>query len=420
MRTLRAKTAQLIPVGDLPEVLLEIHRRTGFADAFTHISETDARANDLHISICAVLLAEACNIGLTPLITPGVPALSRDRLQWVQQNYIRAETLARANAQLVDAQSRIPLAQKWGGGEVASADGLRFVVPVRTINAGPSSKYFARGRGITYYNLVSDQFTGLNGIVATGTLRDSLIIVMFALFWTLGFQFSPRISDVGGTRFWRIDPTADYGALNGLARQTVNTKLIIEQWDEILRLVGSLAMGVFHVESLVRTLQRGDRPTRLARALGELGRIIKTIYLLEYVSDEEHRRRVLTQLNRGEGRHALSRVVFHGQRGEVRQRYREGQEDQLSALGLVVNIIVLWNTIYLDQALTQLYVEGVSAKDEDIARLSPLGYDHLNVVGRYTFTLPEEIQRGGYRPLRLPEDSAAEERAGEQNQAPPM
>ena len=83
-----------------------------------------------------------------------------------QQNYVRAETLIRANARLVDAQAKIPLAQAWGGGEVASADGLRFVVPVRTVNAGPNSKYFGTGRGITYYNFTSDQFTGFHGIVS--------------------------------------------------------------------------------------------------------------------------------------------------------------------------------------------------------------------------------------------------------------
>ena len=79
----------------------------------------------------------ACNIGLEPLARRGVPALTRGRLTWVQQNYIRAETLTRANARLVDAQTAIPLAQAWGGGEVASADGLRFVTPVRTVNSGP-------------------------------------------------------------------------------------------------------------------------------------------------------------------------------------------------------------------------------------------------------------------------------------------
>jgi hypothetical protein len=94
--------------------------------------------------------------------------------------------------------------------------------------------------------------------------------------------------------------------------------------------------------------------------------------------------------------------VFHGKRGELRQRYREGQEDQLGALGLVVNVIVLWNTIYVDAALNQLRVEGVDVRDEDVARLSPLGFDHINMLGRYAFILPDPIARGELRPLRDP------------------
>ena len=135
--TLREEVAALLPRVDLPEALLEIQARTGFASEFTHISEGAARVTDLTVSLCAVLLAEACNIGLEPLVRPDTPTLTRGRLAWVQQNYVRAETLIRANARLVDAQAKIPLAQAWGGGEVASADGLRFVVPVRTVNAGP-------------------------------------------------------------------------------------------------------------------------------------------------------------------------------------------------------------------------------------------------------------------------------------------
>ena len=73
-----------------------------------------------------------------------------------------------------------------------------------------------------------------------------------------------------------------------------------------------------------------------------------------HVDDEAYRRRILVQLNRGEGRHRLARAVFHGQRGELRQRYREGQEDQLGALGLVVNAIILWNTRYIERVLTLL------------------------------------------------------------------
>jgi TnpA family transposase len=133
-----------------------------------------------------------------------------------------------------------------------------------------------------------------------------------------------------------------------------------------------------------------------------LGRLIKTIYLLRFIDDESYRRRILVQLNRGEGRHQLARIVFHGKRGELRQRYREGQEDQLGALGLVVNVIVLWNTIYMDAALDKLRAEGFDVRAEDVARLSPLGFDHINMLGRYAFILPDLVARGELRPLRNP------------------
>jgi len=120
------------------------------------------------------------------------------------------------------------------------------------------------------------------------------------------------------------------------------------------------------------------------------------------VDDEDYRRRILTQLNRGEARHALARAVFHGKRGELRQRYRQGQEDQLGALGLVVNAIILWNTIYMDAAIEQLRSEGMEIRDEDKARLSPLNYRHINMLGRYSFALPEMVERGQLRPLRDP------------------
>ncbi len=423
---LRAACDHLLPQAELPQVLLDIHALTKFADSFTHLTDVQARVEDLPRSICAILVAQACNVGLGPVTHPEIPALQHDRLEWVAQNYLRPETLARANACLVDAQRQIDLVQAWGSGEVASVDGVRFVVPISTIQAATNPKYFHRERGVTYLNLTSDQYTELNGMVVTGTLRDSLNLVslllgqqtnlqpteimtdmgsyadhIFGLLWLLGYQFSPRITDAGGARFWRIDRTADYGALNDLARHPINLGLITEQWDELLRLAGSLTLGVFHVESLMRTLQRGDQPTRLARALAELGRIIKTLYLLAFIDDDHYRRRILIQLNRGEGRNRLARAVFHGQRGELRQRYREGQEDQLGALGLVVNMIVLWNTLYLDQAIKHLRTQGYDVQDTDVARLSPVRYAHLSLVGRYTFEWDAHGADGIFRPLRI-------------------
>ncbi len=422
---LRAAVDALLPRVDLPEILQEVAGWTGFLTEFTHISDGRARAGDLGVSVCAVLVAEACNIGLEPVVQNGNPALTRGRLSWVDQNYLRADTITAANARLVDVQSDIPLARAWGGGDVASADGLRFVVPVRTLNAGPNPRYFGPGRGVTYLNFLSDQFAGFHAIVIPGTLRDSLYILeglleqqtgldphelmtdtagysdmVFGLFRLLGYQFSPRLADIGSARFWRIDRAADYGTLNGLARHHVNSDLIATHWDDLLRIAGSLATGTVRASDLLRVLRGGGRPTPLGAALAELGRIAKTLYLLAYLDDETYRRRILTQLNRTESRHALARAVFHGQRGQLRQRYREGQEDQLGALGLVVNAIVLWNTRYQDAALKHLRHNGFAVNDADVKRLSPLGHEHINLLGRYQFGTPAFTD--ALRPLRDP------------------
>lgn len=168
----------------------------------------------------------------------------------------------------------------------------------------------------------------------------------------------------------------------------------------MLRVAGSLKLGTVSALEIMQILQRGKKPSTLAKALQELGRIAKTLYLLNYVDDEDYRRRILTQLNRGEGRHRLARAVFYGRKGEIRQPYREGQEDQLSALGLVVNVIVLWNTLYMDSAVNFLQGTQVEVNAEDIARLSPLAFRHINMLGRYHFELSDAILQGKMRPLR--------------------
>ena len=166
--------------------------------------------------------------------------------------------------------------------------------------------------------------------------------LIFGLFHVLGYQFSPRLADVGEARFWRIDASADYGVLNGLARQTINHNLITENWDDVLRVAGSLKLGTVNVTELLRALQGNGHPSTLAKAIAEVGRIAKSLYLLSYIDDPAYRRRILIQLNKGESRHSLARATYFGHKGEVRQRYREGQEEQLGALGLVVNAMVLW------------------------------------------------------------------------------
>jgi Tn3 transposase DDE domain len=223
---LKTLVAQRLPRVELPELLLEVQAWTGFASDFTHVNEHGARADDLPISVCAALLAEARNVGLEPLVRPELPALTRARLAWIQQNYLRTDTITNANARLVDAHAGLPLTRALGSTELASADGLRFVVPVRSVHAAANPKYFGRGKGVTYINYTSAGSIGFFGFVVPGTLRDSMVIldgllaqhtslrpttlvtdsasysdVVFGLFMLLGYRFCPRLADLGDTRF---------------------------------------------------------------------------------------------------------------------------------------------------------------------------------------------------------------------------
>lgn len=119
--------------------------------------------------------------------------------------------------------------------------------------------------------------------------------------------------------------------------------------------------------------------------------------------DDSYRRQMNRQLTVQESRHKLARDICHGRRGQIMQAYRDGQEDQLGALGLVLNAAVLWTTRYMDAAVQQLRdntVDGHAVPDEEVARLSPLKHANLNFLGRYSFR-PSQPHRG-LRPLRDP------------------
>ncbi|MGR5965401.1 Tn3 family transposase [Bacillus cereus] len=433
LQKLKQQIHTMLPNIDIPQLLLEVNRWTGFMDGFRHISEAKSRINELPISICALLISQACNIGLRPLVQDGVPSLERDRLTWIEQNYFRAETLSESNAKLVDFHSQLQLAKMWGGGEIASADGLRFITPVKSVHTGPNPKYFGSGRGVTYYNYTSDQFTGLHGLVIPGTIRDSLYLlqcvleqntnlqpkeimtdtagysdIIFGLFGLLGYQFSPRLADISESRLWRFDANSDYSMLNNLSKSRIREELIHRHWEDMLRVAGSLKLNKINATHLIQALQYNGKLTMLGRAIGELGRLFKTRYLLLYLHDENYRRKILNQLNRGEARHSLARSVFYGKRGELHQSYREGQEEQLGALGLVVNAIIVWNTRYIESALQVLRNRGHTIDNDDISRLSPLGHKHINIVGRYSFVLPEEVKDGQLRTLTYEETNKKE------------
>jgi TnpA family transposase len=234
-------------------------------------------------------------------------------------------------------------------------------------------------------------------ITDTGSYSD----VVFGLVTLLGFDYRPQLADLPDAKLWRINPAADYGRLDATARGRIDLDRISRHWSDILRVIVSVHTGAVSAYDVLRVISRGGNLTQLGEAIAHYGRIFKTLHVLSFVDDPVYRREIKFMRNLQEGRHALGRHIFHGRRGELHQAYREGMEDQLGALGLVLNCITLWNTVYLDAALDTLRAEGYPVAEVDVARLSPYVRSHINVHGHYSFHLPD--LGGGRRALRDPE-----------------
>lgn len=203
--------------------------------------------------------------------------------------------------------------------------------------------------------------------------------------------------------------------LEPLARNRVNLAKVTVHWPDMLRVADSLVTGQVRAYDLLQMFGREGRPTPLGTAFAEYGRIAKTLHLLRVVDpvDDTYRRQMNRQLTVQESRHKLARDICHGNRGQIMQAYRQGQEDQLGALGLVLNAAVLWTTRYLDAAVEQLSALPADQRehdvlDEDTARLSPLKHANLNVLGRYSFRASSPAG-GALRPLCDPAGGEGEE-----------
>lgn len=188
--------------------------------------------------------------------------------------------------------------------------------------------------------------------------------------------------------FLTLETAGRYGRLEALARNKVNVKKVLTAWPDMLRVAGSLVTNQIRAYDLLRMFGREGHPAPLGRAFAEYGRIAKTLHLLAVVDpvDDTCRRQMHKQLTVQEPRHKLARDICHGKKGTIHQTYRDGMEDQLGSLGLVLNAVVLWTTRYIDATVAQLCAEGHEIRDEDVARLSPLKHKNLNVLGRYSFT----------------------------------
>lgn len=309
---------------------------------------------------------------------------------------------------------------------MSSSDGQRFPVAPKSRNARLIPKYGPK-RIVTFYNWTSDQGSQYGTKPVISTDRDGRYVldeivdnesdldimehttdttgfteIVFALFDLLGMQFSPRIKDLGDTQIYRMDRARSYPNLRTMVKGTINGARIVKHWDELLRIAGSIKEGWVTASLLIGKLQAFPARNAVAKALREYGRIPKTISILKSLDSEQHRRRMNRQLNKGEALHKLRRFIAFGNLGELHKSQPEEHADQAACLNLIVNAVVVWNTVYMQAAIAQLRKEGHTITDEDSKHLSAARFGHTNRLGRYRFDVASGRRRKRLRPLRKP------------------
>ena len=412
------RTAMSLPHVKITELLLEVDEWTGFTRHFAHLKSGD-QAKDKNL-LLTTILADAINLGLTKM-AESCPGTTYAKLAWLQAWHIRDETYGVALAELVNAQLRHPFAEHWGDGTTSSSDGQNFRTGSKAESTGHINPKYGSSPGRTFYTHISDQYAPFHTKVVNVGVRDSTYVLdgllyhesdlrieehytdtagftdhVFALMHLLGFRFAPRIRDLGDTKLYIPKGEATYEALKPMIGGTLNIKHVRAHWDEILRLATSIKQGTVTASLMLRKLGSYPRQNGLAVALRELGRIERTLFILDWLQSVELRRRVHAGLNKGEARNALARAVFFNRLGEIRDRSFEQQRYRASGLNLVTAAIVLWNTVYLERA-----TKAINGHDAALLQyLSPLGWEHINLTGDYVWRSSAKIGAGKFRPLR--------------------
>ena len=428
-RALSSRLYNLMPRVRITDLLAEVNAWTGFADRFTHFRTGEAAALD-EPALMGAILADATNLGLDRMAESS-RGLTIHQLNLVIDRHVRPETYTAGVATIVDAQHAEPLSAIWGLGDTSSSDGQFFPAGGRSEAAADHNARHGSEPGAVFYDFISDRFASFYSKVIPAAASEAAHVLdgllhnesaleiqehatdtagavesVFALFHLFGYRFAPRIRDLGDRRLFVIDRHADYGPLDTMIGGTAALGLIEENWDEVLRLAASVRAGTVPPSVILKKIAAFPRQNALNKALREIGRVERSIFMADWLMDLELRRRSHGNLNKGETRHALARAVFFHRLGELRDRTAEAMAYRASGLNLVVNAIILWNTTYLARTVDYVRRQGVALTDELLAHVAPVKWDHIALTGDYLWSEIER-PRERFRPLRTNRFDAA-------------
>jgi len=398
-------------IGDVqfPDLLLEIDALCNYSEALLgHRAESVAEL----LALYAALLAHGTEIDAKS-VAAMIPGLNVARVSVAMRAMEIPGRLRRANERVVEFQGRIPISAHWGDGAKGSADMMsleasRHLWSART---DPRRRTYAAGiytHVLDRWGIVYDQPIVLNerqaGVAIEGVerhnrsderIRLSLLAVdthgysygAMAVAKLLGFDLCPRLQDLSERKLY-LPP--GFPVPEGIERATVrrlSRKSIREGWDDLMRVVASIRAGKIGAEVALRLLGSAAQGDPAYKAADHLGRILRSIFLCDYIAIADFRREIHTLLSRGESVHQLQRAVYTGKVAPERGRRRDEMKAISGSHALLTNIVLAWNTSRMNDALERLRKDGVEIDDAWLRRIAPVHFAHINFRGTFRFRI---------------------------------
>lgn len=409
----------LMPRIRITELLWDVANRTGFLEAFTDLRS--GRSHENPAAILASILAGATNLGLERMAQAS-KSVSHAQLSWASNWHLRPETYSEALSRIIDAHHELPFAKVWGNAESTSSDG-QFFPSGR--NTGEINAKYGPDPGLKIYSFLSGQYGSFHSSVIGATSGEAPYVLdglmgnaaqfnplihhvdtggvsdhVFALFYLLQLQLAPRLRDFPDRRLGCFGKPRDWKGLRPLIGNPINEAVIRDHWGDVLRLAASVKTGAVKPSALLKKLGTYRQQNRLYLALGEIGRIERTLFMLDWMENPQLRKDSQAGLNKGEARHSLAKAVFAHSQGRILDRSDAAQQKRAMALNLVIAAIIYWNSIYIEKAADHMRRSGQLSDSDLLKHVSPLGWEHINLTGDFDWH-SGAADRSNARPLHL-------------------
>jgi TnpA family transposase len=420
---------------DISSVLSFVNQHCPFMPAFEHVLGRYTKQTVDEDVITACLLAWGTNMGLGRMAA--ISDIGYQALSTASDNFIRLETLREANDRVSNAIAALPIFRHYDLGDTlhSSSDGQKFETRIHTINARHSPKYFGLKKGVVSYTLVTNHVPVHADIIGAHDHESHYVFdilfnnttdiqptvhstdthgtneVNFAILSLFGYQFAPRYRDIYGKvqkALYGFQHPSQYPSEMVLRPiRKLSPELIVEEWENIQRIMVSLALKTTTQSIIVRKLSAFARTNKTRRALWEYDNIIRSLYLLDYIDSPPLRRNVQRALNRGENYHQLRRAVSYANFGKLRFKTEHEQQIWGECARLLTNCIIYYNARLLSQVRDSKEAAGDVQGAALLTQVSPVAWQHLNFYGRYEFrkgpqaiNMEEIVQALAHAPVR--------------------